>query len=93
MLLSHTQASAPRALGTLHTIGASVAPGAGHPHRTTAALPQLTALGALGFLATTSAHAHEGHGMAGSVHWHATDALGFVVAAAAVVAVVWWTRK
>ena len=28
-----------------------------------------------------TAWAHEGHGL-GSTHWHATDALGFVVAAA-----------
>jgi hypothetical protein len=55
-----------------------------------AALAMLTALGTM---AAGQAHAHEGHGMAGSVHWHATDALGFVVAAAALVALVWWTRK
>jgi hypothetical protein len=32
-----------------------------------------------------TAFAHDGHGL-GSTHWHATDALGFVVAAAVVLA-------
>ena len=34
------------------------------------------------------AFAHEGHGLPGSAHWHATDTLGFI--ALAVVAVVVW---
>jgi Co/Zn/Cd efflux system component len=38
------------------------------------------------------AHAHEGHGLFGA-HWHATDALGFVVLAVAVAAAIWFTRK
>ncbi len=39
-----------------------------------------------------SALAHDGHGLFGS-HWHATDALGFIAAAAGVVALVWFGRK
>jgi len=37
------------------------------------------------------AHAHDGHGLAGS-HWHPTDALGFL-AVLVVVAAVWWARR
>ena len=36
--------------------------------------------------------AHEGHGLPGSAHWHATDTLGFV-ALAAVAAAVWFIGK
>ena len=39
-----------------------------------------------------AAQAHEGHGLFGS-HWHATDALGFVAAAALVVVAIWMFRK
>ena len=39
-----------------------------------------------------AAQAHEGHGLFGS-HWHATDALGFVAAAAFVVVAIWMFRK
>ncbi len=38
------------------------------------------------------AHAHEGHGIAGASHWHATDAVGLLVLAVAVGLVVWFTR-
>lgn len=38
------------------------------------------------------AFAHEGHGLPGSTHWHATDTLGFV-ALAAVAAAVWFIGK
>ena len=31
-----------------------------------------------GALTHWGAHAHEGHGIDGSAHWHATDTLGFV---------------
>lgn len=43
--------------------------------------------------AATSAVAHSGHGLAGDHHWHATDALGYLLAAAAVAAAIWWARK
>ena len=39
-----------------------------------------------------SALAHEGHGMASSVHWHATDTLGFL-GLAVVAAVVWFIGR
>lgn len=38
------------------------------------------------------AQAHEGHGMEGTSHYHATDALGFV-AALAVIAAMWWMGR
>jgi hypothetical protein len=36
--------------------------------------------------------AHDGHGLGGH-HWHATDALGFVVAAILVAAAVYFGKK
>ena len=36
--------------------------------------------------------AHEGHGLSGP-HWHATDALGFVVLGVIVGAALWATRR
>ena len=39
------------------------------------------------------ARAHEGHGMPGASHWHATDAAAFAVAAVAVAVVLWLGRK
>jgi hypothetical protein len=46
---------------------------------------------ALTQLAST-ALAHDGHSLGGS-HWHATDVLGFVVAAALVAAAVYFGKK
>jgi len=46
---------------------------------------------ALCMLLPALASAHEGHGLFGP-HWHATDAWGFVVAAAAG-ALAWWARR
>jgi hypothetical protein len=40
----------------------------------------------------TSAFAHDGHGLGGT-HWHATDVLGFVVAAAFVAVAVYFGKK
>ena len=40
----------------------------------------------------TAGLAHDGHGL-GSTHWHATDVLGFVVAAALVAAAVYFGKK
>ena len=45
-----------------------------------------------GALTHWGAFAHEGHGLHGSAHWHATDTLGFV-ALALVAAVVWFIGK
>ena len=39
-----------------------------------------------------NAFAHDGHGLGGH-HWHATDALGFVVAAALVAVAVYFGNK
>jgi len=42
-----------------------------------------------GALTHLGALAHEGHGLQGSAHWHATDTLGFI--GVGLVAVVVWT--
>ena len=42
---------------------------------------------------TQNAFAHDGHGLGGTHHWHATDALGFVVAAALVAVAVYFGKK
>jgi hypothetical protein len=39
-----------------------------------------------------NALAHDGHGLGGT-HWHATDVLGFVVAAALVAVAVYFGKK
>lgn len=41
---------------------------------------------------TAAAHAHDGHGLAGS-HWHASDSFGFVVLGIAVAFAVWAARR
>ncbi len=43
-------------------------------------------------LAHPLAHAHSGHGQAGS-HWHATDLFGFLAGLALVGAVLWWRGR
>ena len=50
---------------------------------------RLLALPAL--LLAPLAQAHEGHGLSGAAHWHSTDAVGFVLAAA-IGAALWFTR-
>ena len=45
-----------------------------------------------GALTHWSAYAHEGHGLPGSSHWHASDTLGFV-GVVLVAAVVWFINK
>ena len=45
-----------------------------------------------GALTQWGAFAHEGHGLEGSAHWHATDTLGFI-ALAFVAALVWFIGK
>lgn len=42
--------------------------------------------------ATTHVQAHEGHGVAGASHWHATDAWGFLALVAVALAVWYFTR-
>jgi drug/metabolite transporter (DMT)-like permease len=41
-------------------------------------------------LACLPAWAHEGHGMPGFAHWHASDVLGFVAVLGAIAAVIWF---
>ncbi len=41
----------------------------------------------------TAAIAHDGHGLGGSAHWHASDTLGFVVAAALIAVAFFFGRK
>ncbi len=45
----------------------------------------------LSSLAAT-AFAHEGHGIPGASHWHATDTFGLVAAVLAVAIGLWFTR-
>jgi hypothetical protein len=40
-----------------------------------------------------AAFAHDGHGLGDSAHWHATDALGFVIAAALLAVAVYFGKK
>lgn len=44
-------------------------------------------------LLTLPALAHEGHGLEGAHHWHATDSVGWILAAVAVVVGLWLSRK
>jgi len=43
-------------------------------------------------LTALPALAHDGHGLFGS-HWHATDALGFVVVGGLIALAVWLSKK
>ncbi len=43
--------------------------------------------------AGTAAQAHEGHGLPGISHWHATDALVLVGVVAVAAAGLWWSRR
>lgn len=40
-----------------------------------------------------TAFAHDGHSLGGTHHWHATDTLGFVVAAAVLAVAVYFGKK
>jgi hypothetical protein len=42
---------------------------------------------------TTAAVAHDGHGLGTNAHWHATDVLGFVIAAAVLAVAVYFGKK
>ena len=50
-------------------------------------------LTALLAVAAGLAQAHEGHGLPGVSHWHASDSVGYVVLAAVVAAALWSTRR
>ena len=41
----------------------------------------------------TAVHAHEGHGLGGASHWHASDTLGFVLVGLVCVAVAWYAGR
>jgi hypothetical protein len=43
-------------------------------------------------MASTTAVAHDGHGLEGG-HWHASDAFGFVLVLVLAVAMMWWSRR
>ncbi len=45
-----------------------------------------------GMMGATAVFAHGGHGLTG-MHWHATDAWGFVAVAAMVAVAIWLSRK
>jgi hypothetical protein len=40
-----------------------------------------------------AASAHEGHGLPGARHWHATDAFGLVLVVVAAAALLWWRGR
>ncbi len=44
-------------------------------------------------LAAPLALAHEGHGLPGASHWHATDTLSLLLVGAVAAAAVWWLRR
>ena len=50
-------------------------------------------LAATAALTTTWAQAHEGHGLPGASHGHATDVLGVVLVVALGAGAWWWTRR
>ncbi|MCC2674919.1 MAG: hypothetical protein K0R89_2981 [Ramlibacter sp.] len=50
-------------------------------------------LTALPALAAAGAHAHPGHGILQDVHWHASDAWGFLVVGALAAAAIWYFGK
>ena len=41
---------------------------------------------------STTSFAHDGHGL-GGIHWHATDAWGFVAVAGMIAVAVWLSKK
>jgi hypothetical protein len=48
---------------------------------------------ALCMLITPLARAHEGHGLPGASHWHATDAVGLLLVVALAAGAWWWIRR
>jgi hypothetical protein len=44
-------------------------------------------------LAAVNAWAHEGHGMPGTGHWHATDTAGLLLVAVLAVGTLWFSRR
>ena len=60
------------------------------PTRQRTKMKHFLTLLALFWVAT--ARAHDGHGLSGA-HWHATDAVGFIAAAVAAGAYLWWRGR
>ena len=50
-------------------------------------------LAACAALTATLAQAHEGHGMPGASHWHATDVVGLVLVVAVAAGAWLWIRR
>ena len=44
------------------------------------------------FTWATAVFSHDGHGLSGT-HWHATDALGFVVISGLIAVAIWLSKK
>ncbi len=44
-------------------------------------------------LAAATAQAHEGHGLPGTSHWHATDTLGLLLVAVLAAGALWFSRR
>ncbi len=47
----------------------------------------------LALLAAMNAQAHEGHGMSGASHWHATDTAGLLLVAVLAAGALWLSRR
>jgi hypothetical protein len=43
--------------------------------------------------AAHAARAHDGHGQTALSHWHASDVLGFILAAAVAAGILWWRGR
>ena len=52
-----------------------------------------TAIAWLVLTATSTAFAHEGHGLGSGSHWHACDAWGYIALGAVLVFALWAGRK
>ncbi len=53
----------------------------------------LHTLVATALLATSAAQAHEGHGLPGSSHWHASDTLGLLLVVVLAAGALWLGRR
>jgi type IV secretory pathway TrbF-like protein len=46
-----------------------------------------------GLLWAQTVWAHEGHGLPGASHWHASDLMGFALALAIVIGMIWFNGR
>ena len=65
----------------------------GPTHRFHTESPSMKNALALCLFITPLARAHEGHGLPGSSHWHATDVVGLVLLVAVAAGAAWWIRR